>query len=118
MSNAIYEHGKCVDCLHCKDAPTMPGGEWQGWCLFNPPVPALIIGQGPATMIGGPPTQQTTVIAIRPPLVSTDGCGIGFKASGRMSKGIPKLADALPLDVRKFDMKKGKGAVPIEDEEE
>lgn len=81
--------GKCVDCLHSENTPTTPGGDWQGWCVFNPPVPALIIGQGPPEIIGGPPQQVTTVIAIRPPLTVRDGCASGFEPSGEPSRVFP-----------------------------
>lgn len=71
--------GKCVDCVHCEDAPPKGDGSWQGWCIFNPPTPAMIMQNGPPNLVGGPPTQQMTVIAIRPPVTETDSCASFWK---------------------------------------
>lgn len=64
----------CNACLHCEDAPPKEDGSWQGWCLFNPPTPAMIMQNGKPQFIGGPPIQSMTVIALRPPVIETDSC--------------------------------------------
>ena len=87
--------GKCVDCLHCEDAPPKEDGSWQGWCTFGPPTPAMIVGQGKPQFIGGPPSQQMTVIAIRPPVTETDSCA-SFESRDK-PREIPQLGKAEPI---------------------